>query len=180
MKRASNICNVTVLIFLQPFCSFSPHFLFCKPSNLIHLFLFTSDSVTTLVKLPRKAHRHLCVRIYDGYNNWPTQNHMSGCDLKQKKKNGIIPFFDIWPCLTEVQANVNERSSSLIWDVWSSKNTYFSFPPWKAWVQADPYIKIYQRKSFDGTLKWKEPCDWASDVLKLKNIVQPMFQCLRV
>lgn len=171
----------------------SPFWFFCNHSPLSHLISYSVNlsiwlicfcSLLTvwqlLVKLPRKAHKHLCVRIYDGYNNWPTQNHMSGCDLKQKKKNGIIPFFDIWPCLTEVQANVNERSSSLIWDVWSSKNTYFSFPPWKAWVQADPYIKIYQRKSFDGTLKWKEPCDWASDVLKLKNIVQPMFQCLRV
>ena len=81
------------------FCNHSPslHLISCKSFNLIHLFLFNSDSVTTLVKLPWKVHRHLCVKIYDGYNNWPTQNHMSGCVLKQKKKNGIIPFFDIWP-----------------------------------------------------------------------------------
>lgn len=147
-------------------CPFSPQFWFWKSFNFICL-----------------CHRHLlCQNIWRLLNNsglLKTICQVANLD-KKRRKNWNYSFFGIWPCLTEVQANVNERSSSLSCDMWSLKNIYFSFPPWKAWVQADPYIKIYQRKSFDGTLKWKKPCDWASDVLKLKNIVQLMFQCLRV
>lgn len=124
--------------------------------NLMHLFVLSFNDVCLLntLCLTMLLFSKPCV----WFETWTKK--------KKREKIGIIHFLISGPVLQRF----NQRWMNGTCDVWGLKNIHFSFPPWKAWVQADPYIKIYQRKSFDGTLKWKEPYDWRETLQKKKKL----------
>lgn len=107
-----------------------------------------------------------CCDLYFKANLWSSQPKpflwLKTCAMKDLKRNlyQIQPFHKI-----PSKCGWMENQSKLRSVKFEEHRLFFS-----TWVHADPYIKVYQRKFFDRTLKWKETCDWTCDVLKLKSI----------
>lgn len=170
------------MIFLSSFStlsSFSPQLLLLWNSfNLVHLSAFTSDDVAAWVKFPRKSKlTHWCQNKSMLPNNTgllETTCPVANFNVKNKYQKKLNDYFTLFLHLTlsyRVQAVVNEQGSGPICDVRGLKNIHFFT------LKGLRYIKIYQRKSFDWTLKGKEPRDWASDVPKLQKKKTLFISC---